>query len=56
MWRGDSKLKITALNDIEQFFQNSAARFSHFNDHDVHIGFEPPVLFPVFITFLRQNP
>lgn len=42
----DCKLKIAVLNGVERFFQNEAARFRHFNDHDVHMDAEA-ASFPV---------
>lgn len=47
---GNSGLKIAALNGVEQFFQNEAARFRHFNNHEVHMGVEPAVFPAGFIS------
>lgn len=47
---GNSGLKIAALNGVEQFFQNEAARFRHFNNHEVHMGVELAVSPADFIS------
>jgi len=51
---GNSGLKIAALNGVEQFFQNEAARFRHFNNHEVHMGVELAV-FPASFILLPET-